>query len=262
MANKPTLGVYRFSSCEGCQQALLDPLDVFQQLVRELEIVHFPVAGLLAPERAVDVALVEGSVDGQEDLRRLYWVRERSRFLITIGACATSGGLQALRNLAGAGQWVQQLYGRADFLAQLDSVRPASAEVAVDLELWGCPVTGRQVLAALRDLLLGARPRAEPEVLCMECQRLQQVCRLVTGAAPCLGPLTRAGCGALCPSFGRACYGCNGPTETTNHHSLAPRLEGFGLLPSEIARRFLFIHSAAGVCRSAAAELQDQDPEP
>jgi coenzyme F420-reducing hydrogenase gamma subunit len=256
---RPTLGVYRFSSCDGCQLALLDPLETLQELAQQLEILHFPAVGLLAPERAVDIALVDGSVGGEEDLERLLRVRERSRLLITIGACATSGGLQALRGLADEGLWLRELYGGPDHWVDPGSASPISARVRVDLELWGCPVTGRQVLAALRDLRLGAQPRAEPEALCMECQRRQQVCRLVTGAAPCLGPVTRAGCGALCPSFGRACYGCTGPSEVTNHRALALRLAGFGLVPAEIARRFLFIHSSNPACRRGAEELQGRE---
>ena len=260
MVDRPTLGIYRFSSCDGCQLALLSPAETLQGLTGELEILHFPALGRMAPEGEVDIALVEGSVDGEEDLERLRGLRARARFLITLGACATSGGLQALRNLADAGLGLQQLYGNPDQWVEPRGASPISSAVPVDLELWGCPVTGQQVLSALRDLLLGAPPKSEPEALCVECRRRHQVCHLITGAAPCLGPVTRAGCGALCPSFGRACYGCTGPSEVTNHSALALRLGGFGLLPAEIARRFLFIHSGTAACRRGAADLREIEP--
>ncbi len=253
MSARPSLGVYKFSSCDGCQLALLNLGEGLLALSREVEIVHFAEAGPLDPERPVDIALVEGSLSGPADLDRVRAIRSRSRWLLALGACATSGGLQALRNLADRQEWLQAVYPNAEYLAGLGDATPLSQAVRVDLELWGCPVTGRQVLAAVRDLRAGVVPRRERETLCLECKRRQRVCTLVSAGAPCLGPVTRAGCGALCPSFGRACYGCTGPAETLNAGSLGRCIAGLGLLPDERARCFLLFHSSVPAFRAAGA---------
>lgn len=252
MNARPTLGVYKFSSCDGCQLALLNLGEGLLELARQVEILHFAEAGPYAPQRPVDIALVEGSLSGADDLERIRAIRSRSRWLVAVGACATSGGLQALRNLGNRRDWLEAVYPNAEFLAGLGDAIPVSQVVQVDLELWGCPVTSRQVLAAVGDLGAGVIPRLETEPLCLECKRRQRVCTLVTAGAPCIGAVTRAGCGALCPSFGRACYGCTGPTKTLNVKSLGRRIEGLGLLPEDRAHRFLLFHSTEPAFREGA----------
>jgi coenzyme F420-reducing hydrogenase gamma subunit len=256
MGARLSMGVYKFSSCDGCQLALLNLGEGLLALAREVEIVHFAEAGPLDPERPVDIALVEGSLSGPADFDRIRAIRSRSRWLLAVGACATSGGLQALRNLADRREWLQAVYPNAEHLAGLGDANPLSQAVSVDLELWGCPVTGRQVVAAVRDLRVGVLPRRERETLCLECKREQRVCTLVSAGAPCLGPVTRAGCGALCPGFGRACYGCTGPAETLNAGSLGRRIAGLGLLPEDLARRFLLFHSSVPAFREATSDTQ------
>ena len=134
-----SLGVYKFSSCDGCQLALLNLGEGLLALAREVEIVHFAEAGPLDPERPVDIALVEGSLSGPADLDRIRAIRSRSRWLLALGACATSGGLQALRNLADRQEWLQAVYPNAEYLAGLGDATPLSQAVRVDLELWGWP---------------------------------------------------------------------------------------------------------------------------
>ncbi len=255
MSAKPTVAVHKFSSCDGCQLAFINLGEPLLELAELVDIVHFAEAGPLDPEAEVDVAFVEGSVATPEDLERVEAVRRQSRFLITIGACATSGGLQALRNMADAGAWFADIYPQAQDLESLDTSTPISAHVKVDLELWGCPVSSRQVLAATRDLLSGVKPRQESEPVCMQCKRSGAVCVLVTRDVPCMGPVTRTGCGALCPRFGRDCYACYGPAEQVNDASLARRFAGFGLTSAEIAQRFSFINSGAPAYQQAAARL-------
>ena len=257
--DRPRIAVHKFSSCDGCQLALLNLGETLLELPKQVEIAHFAEAGPMDEEAHVDVALVEGSINTARDLERIQRIRRNSDYLISMGACATSGGLQALRNMADAKVWEQAIYARPEYLDSLDTATPISAHVRVDLALWGCPVDSRQVLAALRDLLYGVAPREERRPLCMECKRLGRVCTLVTGQAACMGPVTLSGCGALCPRMGRACYACYGPAEQVNAESLGRRFEGFGLLPEEVARRFLFINSAAPAFREAGQRFGEQE---
>jgi coenzyme F420-reducing hydrogenase gamma subunit len=255
---RPTLAVHKFSSCDGCQLALLDLGETLLSLPELVDIVHFAEAGPVAEEQPVDVALVEGSISTARDQERIQRIRASSRFLITIGACATAGGLQALRNLADADAWARAVYAQPEYLDSLDTATGIAQHVKVDLELWGCPVNSRQVLAALRDLLFGVRPAPERQPLCMECKRRGVVCTLVAKGEPCMGPVTRAGCGALCPSFGRACYACYGPGEPANGAALGQRLIGLGLAPADVVRRFQGITSAAPAFQAAAARFQGE----
>ncbi len=242
---KPKVAVHKFSSCDGCQLAFLNLGEKLVALTELVEIVHFAEAGYLAEEAAVDVAFVEGSISTPHELERIRKVRQNSKYLVTIGACATAGGLQALRNMADANAWLAGVYAGPEHIPFLPTSTAVAQHVRVDLELWGCPVNSRQVIAAVRDLLYGVAPRVEHEKVCLECKRKGNVCVMVTQGAPCMGPVTSTGCGALCPSFGRDCYACFGPAENPESAHLANRFEGLGLLPREIADRFLFINNGA-----------------
>lgn len=204
------------------------------------------------PEAAVDIAFVEGSISTPEEAERIQAVRANSRFLVSIGACATSGGLQALRNFNadGASGWTEAVYAQPGFINSLDTATPVAEHVRVDLELWGCPVNARQVFQAVRQLLFGVSPVVDKDKLCVECKRQQHVCVLVAKGIPCMGPVTHTGCGALCPAFGRDCYACFGPAENPNTASLSRRFDGLGLMPESVAQRFHFINSHAPAFRT------------
>ncbi len=208
---KLTVAVHKFSSCDGCQLAFLNAGMDLLQLAARVDIVHFAEAGLLAETAPVDLAFVEGSLNTAHDLVRIQQVRANSRYLITIGACATAGGVQALRNLHDAGAWHQAIYAQPHYLDSLATAKPIASQVRVDLALWGCPVSTQQVLQAIASLLHGTHPPALQEKVCAECKRRGNVCVVVAAGAPCLGPVTQGGCGAICPAFGRGCYGCYGP---------------------------------------------------
>ncbi len=243
---RPTVAVHKFSSCDGCQLAFLNAGQDLLKLARLVDIRHFLEAGLADEAAQVDLAFVEGSISTNEDLERIKRVRQNSRLVVTIGACATSGGLQALRNLDASHEaWRQAIYAHPGAVDGLTRATPVSDHIEVDFELWGCPVNAAQVLAAVRQLLFGVDPLDQRDKVCMECKRQHAVCVMVADGRPCLGPVTRAGCGALCPRFGRDCYACFGPAENINADAMAQRLEGLGLPPSDIARRFLFINSNA-----------------
>jgi len=242
---KPRIAVHKFASCDGCQLAFLNLGETLLELTALVDIAHFAEAGPVDPEAQVDIAFVEGSITMPEDVERIHRVRANSRFLVTIGACATAGGLQALRNLADGHGWLAAVYAQPDTIAALSTSTPIGSHVKVDFELWGCPVNGRQVLAALRALLDGVAPLDDNEKVCLECKRRQTVCTLVTQGAPCMGPVTRTGCGAICPRFGRDCYACYGPAENINAPALRQRFIGLGLLPEAIDRRFVSFNAAA-----------------
>jgi coenzyme F420-reducing hydrogenase gamma subunit len=251
--SRPRVAVHKFSSCDGCQLAFLNAGEDLLRLAELVDIRHFLEAGMADEEAQVDVAFVEGSISTDEELDRIHRVRANTHFLVAIGACATAGGLQALRNLDDGSHvaWKDAVYARPEYIRTLDRALPASAHVKVDLELWGCPVNGAQVLAAVQQLLLGVTPQVPDDKVCMECKRAGAVCVLVTEGRPCMGPVTRTGCGALCPRFGRDCYACFGPAENPNTEAMARRLEGLGLAPADVARRFLFINSHAPAFNAA-----------
>jgi coenzyme F420-reducing hydrogenase gamma subunit len=243
--SKPSIAVHKFSSCDGCQLAFLNLGEPLLELAELVDILHFAEAGSLDEEAKVDIAFIEGSVSTSHDIARLKNIRDNSRHLITIGACATSGGIQALRNMANTNDWIADIYANPSVIDSLDASTPIKEHVKVDLELWGCPINKRQILTAIRALLFGVMPEEETDKVCMECKRQQTVCVMVTRGKPCMGAVTRTGCGALCPHVGRDCFGCYGPAENPNTHALANRLHGLGLVSAEVAKRFLFINSGA-----------------
>lgn len=243
---KPSIAVHKFSSCDGCQLAFLNAGQDLLTLATLVDIRHFLEAGVADEDASVDIAFVEGSISTTDEVDRIQRVRANSRLVVTLGACATAGGLQALRNLDDSHDaWKHAVYAQPEFIETLDHAVPVKTHIKVDFELWGCPVSGRQVLAVVRQLLFGVAPRIMHDKVCMECKRQQTVCVMVTAQQPCMGPVTQTGCGALCPRFGRDCYACFGPAEDINSDAMARRLEGLGLPAADVARRFLFINSQA-----------------
>ncbi len=243
---KPRLAVHKFSSCDGCQLALLNAGSAILVLSELVEIVHFAEAGAVESiDTQVDIAFVEGSITTPDEVERIKQIRDHSKYLITIGACATAGGIQALRNAVDAKQWMAHIYASPDYIETLSTSTPISAHVRVDCEIWGCPVNTGQVVDAIRSLLSDAVPCIKRDSVCLECKRLGQVCVLITQNQPCMGPVTQTGCGSLCPSVGRACYACYGPKENANPTALGLWFEHLGFSREEIAQRFLHINSQA-----------------
>ncbi|NDP47251.1 MAG: sulfhydrogenase subunit delta [Sulfuriferula multivorans] len=253
---KPRVAVHKFSSCDGCQLAFLNLGEELLVLAERVELVHFAEAGALDPDTEVDVAFVEGSLSTPEDIERIQHIRQHCRMLIAIGACATSGGIQALRNSANGAEWVAQIYSHPDAISSLERSTPIASQVKVDFELWGCPVSSSQILAVVNSLLLGVAPHDNADKVCTECKRRNLTCVMVSHGVACMGPVTRAGCGALCPSMGRDCYGCYGPAENTNTDALAAQFRALGLTPQAIVQRFQSINSQAPVFLAAANKVK------
>lgn len=244
---RPRLGVFKFASCDGCQLSILNLEDELLALGEALEIRYFPEASSRFGGGPYDVSLVEGSITTSSDARRITQVREQSRYLITIGACATAGGIQALRNWAGVDGFVEAVYPSREYIDTLSTSTPISEHVRVDFEIWGCPINKAQLLTVVASLLRGTEPRLPTHSVCLECKRQGHVCVLVTRGIPCMGPVTRTGCGAICPGMGRDCYGCFGPAEGApqrtgvppNTSSLARHFhEHLDLIPVDLVRRF------------------------
>jgi sulfhydrogenase subunit delta len=235
---KPKLAVWKFASCDGCQLSLLDCEDELLALAGEVEIAYFVEASSGSVEGPYDLSLVEGSVTTAHDAERIREVRDVSRHLVTIGACATAGGVQALRNFADVKDFLSVVYASPEYVSTLETSTPISAHVKVDYELHGCPINKRQLLEVITAFLHGRRPGIPSTSVCTECKRRGNVCVMVAHGTPCLGPVTHAGCGALCPTYNRGCYGCFGPKETPNTVALTRELRVLGMEDRNIDRVF------------------------
>ncbi len=247
--SRPKLAVWKFASCDGCQLTLLDCEDELLALAGEVEIAYFVEASSAAVGGPYDVSLVEGSITTAHDAERIQRVRRQSRFLVTIGACATAGGIQALRNFADVQDFLSIVYASPEHVSTLETSTPISDHVKVDFELRGCPIDKRQLVEVLTAFLHGRRPNIPAYSVCMECKRRGTVCVTVAHGTPCLGPVTHAGCGALCPAYDRGCYGCFGPKETPNTVSLSGRLRELGMSDPGLVRVFRTFNANAPAFR-------------
>ncbi len=235
---KPSLAVWKFASCDGCQLSLLDCEDELLAVADAVDIANFPEASRAVVKGPYDLSLVEGSITTAHDAERIQQVRKQSRTLVTIGACATSGGIQALRNFADVKEFTSIVYAHPEYISTLATSTPISEHVRVDFELRGCPINKLQLVEVITAFLAGRRPAISPHSVCVECKLRQNVCVLVAKGTPCLGPVTHAGCGALCPSYDRGCYGCYGPMESPNTTSLSGKLLQLGTEPRDIHRLY------------------------
>jgi coenzyme F420-reducing hydrogenase gamma subunit len=249
---KPKLAVWKFASCDGCQLSLLDLEDDLLALAGAVQLADFREATSGVVEGPYDLSLVEGSVTTAHDAERIQEVRRSSKALVTIGACATAGGVQALRNFADVNDFVSAVYASPEFISTLATSTPISAHVAVDFELHGCPINKHQLVEVITAFLHGRRPGIPSTSVCTECKRRGVVCVTVAHGTPCLGPVTHAGCGALCPAYARGCYGCFGPMETPNTEALIPLLRSQGLNARDVARVFQTFNANAEAFREAA----------
>lgn len=256
---KPRLAVFKLASCDGCQLQLLNALDQLLALAEQTDIAFFPEASSRMRPGPYDLALVEGSVATPGDARRIIELRAASRCLVTMGACATAGGIQALRNWAEIDEYRRLVYPSPEFVSCLSRSTPVAEHVRVDVEIWGCPVDDTQLLGVLRSLLSGTVPSLPAHSVCMECKRREAVCVVVSRGEPCLGPVTRAGCGAVCPRMSRGCYGCFGPADDPNLPSFCGLLLDLGLTPAAATQRLRGINGYVQPWREAGERLAGGD---
>lgn len=241
---KPRLAVWKFASCDGCQLSLLDCEDELLAVAAAVEIANFPEATRAFSPGPYDLSLVEGSITTAHDAERIKQVRAESKFLVTIGACATSGGIQALRNFVDVNDYIAAVYATPAYIKTLETSTPISAHVPVDFELRGCPINKQQLLEVISAYLAGRHPQIAAHSVCIECKLRGTVCVMVQGT-PCLGPVTHAGCGAICPAYNRGCYGCYGPMESPNTAALAREWQAHGATRRTIHHAFRGFNAAA-----------------
>jgi coenzyme F420-reducing hydrogenase gamma subunit len=247
----PRVGVVKMASCDGCQLTLLDLEDELLAIGERFDLVEFPEATSRRSSGPYDVLLVEGSISTPEQAQQIIELRARTKLLVTIGACATAGGIQALRNWSDEPAWRASVYPRPEEVSSLATATPVAEHVTVDAELRGCPIDGRQLLELLTALRLGRRPQLPDEAVCNECKRLGRVCVLVASDMPCLGPVTATGCGAICPGYARGCYACFGPKDAANTGSLARWLAA-GRSPADVDRLFATFNGYSPAFREAS----------
>jgi sulfhydrogenase subunit delta len=252
---RPRVAVAKFASCDGCQLTLLDLEEQLLEIVTRFDIVEFPEATSRHSPGPYDVVFVEGSISAPEHLDQIKALRKQTRLLVTIGACATAGGIQALRNLADHDAFRAAIYEHPEWIESLATATPVSEHVKVDAELRGCPIDGNQLLELLTAVLVGRRPQIREEAVCRECKRKSIVCMVVARGEPCMGPMTVDGCGALCPSYGRGCYGCFGPRTGVNAKAWAAGLQRSGRPPEEVWRLFAGFTGYAEPFRTVLTEL-------
>lgn len=249
---RPKLAVFKMASCDGCQLSLLDCEDELLAVAERVEIAHFLEASSRIGRGPYDLTLVEGSITTAHDRERVLEVRRRSKVLVTIGACATAGGVQALRNFADHPEMARAVYARPEWIDMLATSTPIAAHVAVDYELRGCPIDKRQLLEVVSAFLNGRRPAIASHATCIECKMRGIPCVMVARGEPCLGPITHAGCGALCPSVGRGCYGCFGPSDAPQTTPLTARFVAEGTERPVVRRLLATFNAAAPAFRSEA----------
>ena len=235
---KPKLAVWKFASCSGCQLALLNCEDELLAVAGQVDIAYFVEASRAVVKGPYDLSLVEGSITTPHDVELIQRVRRVSKHLVTIGACATAGGIQALRNFKDTQEFVSIVYATPQYIETLDKSTPVADHVPVDFELRGCPINKEQLLEVISAFLHGRKPNVPPYSVCIECKARGIVCVMVAHGTPCLGPVTQAGCGAICPAYYRGCYGCFGPKETPNTDSLSKRWSHLGVKEQDLVRAF------------------------
>lgn len=249
---KPRLGVFKFSSCDGCQLSLLDCEDELLAIAGAIDIAYFPEATRSDDVGHYDLAFIEGSVTTPHEAELIQDIRKRSTALITLGACATAGGIQALKNGADTAAFIDTVYAHPEYINTLDTATPISDHVKVDFELRGCPVAKHQLIELVAATLAGRNPQTPAHATCIECKMAGHVCVMVAHGTPCLGPVTHAGCGALCPGYARGCYGCFGPKESANTAALANHLAEHGTNKRDIHRLFSTYNTGAPAFRDEA----------
>lgn len=256
-AKKPKVAVWKFASCDGCQLSLLDCEDELLAVAGAVEIANFPEASRAVLKGPYDISLVEGSVTTPHDAERIQEVRRVSKFLITIGACATAGGIQALRNFKDVKEFISIVYAKPEYIDTLEKSTPIAEHVKVDFELRGCPINKYQLVEVINAFLHERKPNIPSYSVCIECKRRRTPCVMVAHGTPCLGPVTQAGCGAICPAYHRGCYGCFGPKETPNTASLSAWWRKLGVTEQNLVRAFRGFNAYAEPFRKES-EIHEQ----
>ncbi len=253
---RPRLAVFKFASCDGCQLSLLDCESELLAVAEAIEIAWFPEASSRLQPGPYDIALVEGSITTPHDAQRILDVRRSARIVVTIGACATAGGIQSLKNWADHEDYLRCVYARPEYISTLATSTPIADHIKVDYELRGCPISRHQLLDVIGALVKGQRPRLPSHSVCLDCKRKGTVCVEVAQGIPCLGPVTHSGCGAICPTYDRGCYGCFGPVSQSNCLSLTDQYLSMGTSTETLLPLLRNFNAAAPEFRDASNRIE------
>ncbi len=254
MSERPKLAVWKFASCDGCQLSLLDCEDQLLAIAGAIEIAYFPEATRAVIDGPYDISLVEGSITTDGDARRIREIREQSATLVTIGACAAAGGIQALRNWADVAEFTSIVYAEPRYIDTLATSTAISEHIEVDFELRGCPISKSQLLEVINAFLHRRAPDVPRHSVCMECKARGTPCVMIRAGILCLGPITQAGCGAICPAYDRGCYGCFGPSESPNVSGLARWWGHLGVPEADLVRALRTFNAYAPEFRQVSEE--------
>jgi len=259
LKKRPKMAVWKFASCDGCQLTLLNCEDELLPIAGEVEIVYFREATRADGKGPYDLSLVDGSITTPRDAAAIQEIRKRSKYLVSIGACATAGGIQALRNFRDVKEFLSVVYATPEYISTLEKSTPIAAHVPVDYELRGCPINKNQLIEVIRAYLQGRKPVIPSHSVCIDCKRKGNVCVMVAHGTPCLGPVTHTGCGVLCPSYNRGCYGCFGPMETPNTGSLSEGWRQLGTNEADLLRVFRNFNADAEAFRKESLLHEEKD---
>ncbi|MFZ1080314.1 MAG: oxidoreductase [Candidatus Kryptoniota bacterium] len=246
---KPKVAVFKFASCDGCQLSLLDAEEELLDIAEVIDIAFFPEASRRMLKGPYDIGIVEGSIKTPNDVEHIREIRKSCGALITIGACATAGGIQALRNWKDIKDFIHIVYASPEHISTLDRSLPIGSFVHVDYELRGCPINKYQLIEVISAFLNKRKPNIHTHSVCIECKLKGNVCVMVAQGIPCLGPVTQAGCGGICPSYNRGCYGCFGPMESPNTSSVAEHFKELGQTELDISLAFRKFNAYADAFR-------------
>lgn len=210
---RPRVGFFELSSCEGCQLQLLNNEASLLDFLNLVEIVNFR-EGMSEKSHDYDIAFVEGAVTRDDEIQHLQEIRDNAKLVVALGSCACFGGVNQLKNRFNDLAWVQrEVYG--DFPINSRAAAPLADFITIDLEIYGCPIKKEELERIVTRLVLGKAINHPNYPICMECKRQENICLFDLGE-PCLGPITRAGCDAWCPSNRLGCWGCRGPAPAAN----------------------------------------------
>ena len=220
MTAKPRVAFFDFTSCEGCQLTVVDSLQLYPELLEAVEIVRFREAMSDTPQGDdYAVAFIEGSCSRPSDEPQLKEIREKAAMVVALGACAHLGGINAIRNRQDLDDVRRYVYGDRAEWYETYMPRPIEAVIPVDAVIPGCPIDRHEFVRTVKMVLQGRQPQMPDYPLCVECKLKENVCLYLRGRT-CLGPIIRAGCDAICPTYGDACEGCRGLIPNPNIDSL------------------------------------------
>jgi len=237
MNEKPKIAVFKFTGCAGCQLELLHLEDIFLDLLELFDLTYWAMIKRDNDEKEWDISLVEGGISTPEEIEEIKQIRKKTKYLVAFGDCAISGCIPSIRN------WIPQM--EAEKIVYTDTSMIHSTKVLgigeyvkVDALLKGCPPHRNNIVELLKSAVLKIRPRLRSHPVCVECKFSDNLCLITSKKMACMGPVTSAGCGAICPSLNRECEGCFGPMSNPNSSALASIFREIGLNEKDIIRKF------------------------